>query len=174
MPTVLTVADRLRVLCVSVLVVTTALFVIGSTVEKDSHDEPTEHATTEAHGEAGETEEAHADEAVSEPAHGDADAGGEAKVLGVDREAAGVVAIVAVASLALAGLVWSRPRRAVWLAVALVGAVFTVVDVGEVAHQLDDSRDGLAVLAAAVTAGHLVVAVTGVLGARRARAAEVE
>ena len=51
-----------------------------------------------------------------------------------------------------------RPRDAVApsvVAVALVCIAFAVLDVGEVAHQVDRSNVGLAVIALVTTLGHL-------------------
>lgn len=155
-------ADRLRLLCVALLAVTTALFIIGTTVEKDSHDESTEVVNEEsgepegAHSEEGESEEAHAEEGESE----------EATIFGLDRESNGLIAAAAVVSLALAALVWFRPRREVWIAVVVVGLAFAVFDVDEVRHQLDESEDGLALLAASVAIGHLLTAGIGIAGVR--------
>ena len=141
------------------LVVTTAVFVIGTTVEKgkESSESASERAeetgSEDAHAEGGESAESGEDE--------------ESTVFGIDRESRGVIAIAALLSFAVAALVWFRPRRSVWVIVALLGIAFLVADIGEVRHQLDESADGVALLAAVVAAGHLAVAAMGALGARR-------
>jgi hypothetical protein len=77
--------------------------------------------------------------------------------------------VLAVAvSLALALGLWIRDER--WLAIATVGAavVFAVFDVAEVAHQVDESQTGLAVLAAVIAAGHIAAAAAARQAMRRA------
>ena len=156
-------ADRLRLLGVALLVATTALFVIGTTVEKDSHDESTETVSEEAD----ETEGAHSEEGESEEAHADEGESEEATIFGLDRESNGLIVAAAVMSLVLAALVWFRPRREAWIAVVVLGLAFAVFDVDEVRHQLDESENGLALLAAAVAVGHVLTAGVGVAGLRR-------
>ena len=167
-----------RALLVALLVLSTVGFVVGVSVEKssaDSHDEPA--ATATGSGEAGEGGEAqsgggaesaeqHASEAAGEEAHSEpgsgetAEKGGEdATLLGVDLEATPFVALAAALSLALALAVWLRAGWGLLLGVVAVGmVVFAVVDVREVFHQLDEDKDGLALLAALVAALHLAAA----------------
>lgn len=156
-------ADRLRVLCVALLVVTTALFVVGTTVEKDTHDESKEAAVRVG---SGEPEGAHSEEGESEEAHAEEGESEEARIFGIDRESNGLIGVAVVVSLALAALVWFRPGRAVWIAVLVVGLAFAVLDADEVRLQLDVSGSGLAPLAAVVALGHLLTAGVGVVGAR--------
>src|SRR3954447_6909154 len=63
------------------------------------------------------------------------------RLLGVDPESTGVLAIAVAVSLALAALVW-RAGAAPWLLVllAVVMAAFAALDVREVVHQIDESR----------------------------------
>jgi hypothetical protein len=60
-----------------------------------------------------------------------------------------------VTSAALATALWLRPLRPVALVALAVALVFAVFDIAEVGHQIDESRTGLAVLAAVVATGHL-------------------
>jgi hypothetical protein len=92
----------------------------------------------------------------------------EGKVLGINRESKGVVAIVAVISVALAGLAWALRRRQVFFVIAAFAALFAIFDIAEVAHQVDLSRTGLAVLAGVIAAVHIVATV---LAGRAAMAA---
>jgi hypothetical protein len=51
--------------------------------------------------------------------------------------------------------------EASWIAVAavVVGVLFAAFDGAEVAHQLDESKNGLAALAVVIAVGHLAAAV---------------
>ena len=80
-------------------------------------------------------------------------------MLGVDLESNGLVAVAIIASLVLAVLTWLYSRRSVLLVTLAFAVVFVVFDVAEIAHQLNESRAGLAVLAAAIAVVHLMTAV---------------
>jgi hypothetical protein len=156
-----------RSLLGALLVVSTAAFVGGVSVERssdDSHAEPV--AATES-SEAAESGEEHADEGADdeaaeagEEAHGE-DAAGEASdeeesVLGVDLEATPFVVLAAAVSLALALAVWLRPQWRLLLGlVAAAMLAFAALDVREVVHQVDEDNYGLVVLAGVVAALHL-------------------
>jgi hypothetical protein len=166
-----------RLVLVALLVVSTAAFVVGVSVERssgDSHDEPAaapessepaesgeEHAEEGAEEVASETaEEARSEEAGAEP-----DEDEEERVLGVDLEATPFVVLAAVFSLGLALAVWLRPEWRLLLAlVAAAMVVFAALDVREVVHQVDEDNGGLAVLAGVVAALHLAAAVALPLG----------
>jgi len=158
-----------RALLVLLVVVATALFIVGVSVEKssgDTHDEPSATAAEQGGagetgegsagetGEAGEVGEAHTEAAAGEPSGSEDEA-----LLGLDLEATGLVVLAAGLSLALAGAVWLRPEWG-WLiaAVVVVMAAFAALDVREVFHQLDEDDSGLALLAGVVAALHLVAA----------------
>jgi hypothetical protein len=157
------------------VVVATALFVVGVSVEKtsgDSHDEPAaaQHGGAAESGEGnpgeageageggevraretGEAGEAHTEAGVGEPT-----GGADETLLGVDLEATGFVVLAAALSLALAAAVWLRPEWRWVLAVAFVVMLgFAALDVREVGHQLDEDDGGLALLAGVVAALHL-------------------
>jgi hypothetical protein len=159
-----------RLLLVVLLVVSTAAFVVGVSVERssgDSHDEP---AATAASREAAESGEEHADEGAEGEAsqsavEADSEGAGEAgqdedeSVLGVDLEATPFVVLAAAASLGLAVAVWLRPEwRPLLGLVAAVMVAFAALDVREVVHQVDEHNGGLAVLAGVVAALHLAAA----------------
>lgn len=164
-------ASRLRLVAVALLVVGAALFAIGTSVEKSSHDQSAEGigTTGEGHDEEAGAAEGHSDEAAPtvEPAHSEK---GEARIFGIDRESNGLVATAVAVSLFLAALLWFQPRLVVWVAIALASIAFTVFDIAEVAHQIDVSKSGLALLAAAVALAHVGVAGAAVAGARRTAA----
>src|SRR3954447_7653626 len=93
------------------------------------------------------------------------------RLLGVDPESTGVLAIVVVVSLALAALVWRG--AAPWLLglVALVMAAFAALDIREAVHQIAESRAALTVLALLVAALHLAAAARAPRAAVSARRA---
>ena len=135
---------RLRWLLSALLVAATVLFAIGVAGERaqhDHHDEDTAHVE-------GESEE-HQSEAAAAGEHG------EERTLGVDRESNAIVLPAVVVSLVLAVLVWFR--RDLWLlwTVVAVALAFAVFDVAEVVHQLKESRNVLALVAAIVALVHL-------------------
>ena len=67
-------------------------------------------------------------------------------------------AVAVALSLALALLVLARPRRAVFLAVAGFAVLFAAFDGVEVVHQIDNSRPGIATIAAALLLIHVAAA----------------
>ena len=74
--------------------------------------------------------------------------------LGLNLESTPLVIIAAAASLALAALTGRRNLRAVLFATMAFAVVFAVFDIAEVAHQIKESRAGLAILAAAIALLH--------------------
>ena len=81
------------------------------------------------------------------------------KLFGIDTESvAAMIAAISV-SLGLAAAVWWRLERLwLWLTLAF-GVVFAAGDIREVIHQLNESRNTVATLAAILIAAHLAVAV---------------
>jgi hypothetical protein len=141
------------------LVVTAGLFVVGVTEENgDQHTDPTEATQTEgeaAHeGESGETAEQHADEAESEAS----DFTENRKILRLDPESPGLVAVGVVVSAALAAGLWLTNKRRIALAAAAFATLFAALDATEVSHQLDENRNSLVALAVAIAVGHAVAA----------------
>lgn len=146
-------------------VVTAALFVIGVSTEP-GHNETTESThVTDTHGEATEGEAAHSEAGEpGNPSH--SELGGKESVLGIDTESSAAVAFAVIVSLVLAAGMWFRPVRAVALAAVVFAALFTVFDIAEVLHQLDENRTGYAVLAAVIAAGHVLAAGASTVVAR--------
>jgi hypothetical protein len=88
-------------------------------------------------------------------------------------EAVPFVILAALGSLALGLAAWQRPRTALLLVgVGAAMLLFGVLDVREVFHQSDESKTGLAVLAAAIAAMHVAAAAVAGLMARRATAGD--
>lgn len=147
--------NRRRLAAIVLVVVGASLFALGTSIEKDRHhDEPSVNAEAQgdSHDEAGESAEQREAEGADE--HSEANES-EGKILGIDRESAGLVVLAVVALLALAALLWQRPSRGLWLAVGLMALAFAIFDVAEVIHQFDESDSGLAVLAALVALAHV-------------------
>jgi Flp pilus assembly protein TadB len=143
----------------ALLIVAAGMFVIGVTSENDnSHsDELTSEAAE--HNQATESHQAIENEAgersTSEAEHAEED---EERVLGIDVESPLLVTAAVIVSLLLAGLVWRRPHRQLLIVIAIVAAGFAVLDAAEIAHQLDEDRSGLALLAGVIMALHTAAA----------------
>ena len=136
----------------------TVLFVVGVSIERsDTHHSVGASAkhVESREGEAGE----HAEEGEVS-GHEKKSAGHEEveeeTLLGVEVEATPFIVLAALVSLGLALAAWMRPRSTTLLiVVALAMLVFAVFDVREVAHQIEESEAGLAVVAGIVAALHL-------------------
>jgi hypothetical protein len=163
------VSRQLRRTAAALLVVCAALFIVGVTTEGDTHAETTEPAADHdeaAKGAEGETGHDDAGEASgAEAGHNES---ADERILGVDVESPGSVVLAVAVSVALAVGLWIRRQR--WLAVSAAAAaiVFALFDVAEIAHQLDETRYGLAVLAGVIAAGHLAAAATAGVSTRPA------
>ena len=169
---------RLRVVLIALLVVATAAFVVGVSVERSQGEAHAEGATT-AEGEAGQPAEAgHEDGAESgeaaraeESADAAADEDKAETFLGIDYEAVPFIVLAAAFSLALALAlaVWLLSPSVPVLGLVVVAMVaFAALDGREVVHQLDEDNGGLALLAGVVAALHLGVAAVALALARGA------
>jgi hypothetical protein len=169
-------------LLVAFIVAATAAFVVGVALERhETVESPFQRAagagTPSRTGESGESGEQHSESGESKPpgetaAH--TEAGGHVesseKLLGVDPESTGLVAVAVVTSLLLAAAVrWRGGSPLVLAVVAVAMAAFTALDVGEVVHQVNESRTGLAVVAGAVAVLHVTAAVVAGRAAVTAR-----
>jgi hypothetical protein len=151
-----------------VLLAATALFVLGVSLEpdEDAHHDDEGAAAVDGHDrEAGESAEHAEGGAHAESDERVAGESGEERVLGLDLESPLLVALAVAAPVGLAALAWFRPDRGWLIVIAVVAAGFALVDGAEVAHQLDEDRTGLALLAGSVTALHVLAAA---LAARQA------
>jgi hypothetical protein len=173
-----------RALVVLILAATAAL-VLGVALERDarSHEAlrtsgeaaPVRHAAESGVGsEAGETGESTESGTVSgAPPRGErAREERSERLLGVDPESSGLLAVAVVVSLALAALVWRGEPPWLLGLVALVMAAFAALDVREVVHQIDESRTGLTLVALLVAALHLAAAGLAARAAMSARGAD--
>jgi hypothetical protein len=147
--------SRLRWTLVALLLASTALFAVGAIAERSgAHKEPGSAETQErdesggaAHNETGEAGEAgeKTDEAV----------------LGVNVESTPLVVLAVIVGLALVVLAATRfgELASVLTAIALITLAWAALDVREVLHQADESRTGIALVAAAVALLHVAAAV---------------
>lgn len=151
----------------ALFLITAVLFVVGVSTEPDSHDETTEARAQTSHSGPDRGEQAHDESAEEgEGAHDEATEAGEAHdeegeeetLLGLDLESPAAIALAAIVSAGLAAALLFRPLRPVALAGIVFGLLFAVLDIAEVAHQLDESRAGYAVLAIVIAAGHVAAA----------------
>jgi hypothetical protein len=151
-----------RHLLAVLLAVATILFAVGASAERSATDE---------HAEAAPTTTARAEAETEEGAPGGAHAEAGERLLGIDLESTPLIALAVLTGLALSAVAASRigRRREFLAAVAVVALAWAALDVREVLHQIDESREGIVVIAAVVAALHLVTpAVAGwAAGTRR-------
>ncbi len=170
-----------RWLLPAMIVAAAALFAIGTTIERnqgDHHDNATRGAAHSEPAIKGETAGEHAAEPASgsgettstttESGAGNAETGGESRIFGIDAESPALIALAVAVSLVLAGAVLRWPWRA-WLLglVGLAMLAFGVLDIREVAHQIDANRTGLTIVSGAVAVLHLAVATLSAGSLRR-------
>ena len=171
-----------RWLLSTLLIAGGALFAIGVAAERNANDKHTEtdietlntgEPSTEATvptgeaAEAGGNEAAHTDEttgagtvhteapASETPGHSESSS---ETVLGLNLESTPLVIVAAAASLALAALNWQRNLRPLLFATIAFAGLFAAFDIAEVVHQINESRAGLAILAAAIAFLHVATA----------------
>ena len=179
--------SRSRIIIAALLVASAVVFAIGVSVERsqgESHsDAPAtsqllgkatlapegsaareaaekKPSTTAAKAVATSAPEGSAAREAAEGRGESATASGETteKLFGIETESTGLVIAVVVLSLMLAAglLVIRSPLILVGAAAVVLGA--TAFDIRELAHQIDESRNGVAVLAALTAVSHLAVA----------------
>jgi hypothetical protein len=135
---------------IALLLASTAAFLVGVLAERssdDGHDKPTAVVREEAEGIQ--------TEAAGETAPDEHQA--EARLVGIDPESTPLLVIAVAAGLGLAALTASRVggARPLLVVVALVALAWAALDIREIAHQIDESRGGVAAIAAAVAALHV-------------------
>jgi hypothetical protein len=96
----------------------------------------------------------------------------EAKLLGINPEALGLLVIALIVSVLLAAAVLFRPRRPVLIAIVGFGLLFAALDFREVLHQVDESRTSLAVIASVLVGLHVLVAMLAAAALRAERMSE--
>jgi hypothetical protein len=156
-----------RRLLVALILASTAAFVVGVLLERLQTTRETVETPAQRAAEAGEASEAGERKPTSSSAAGEStgetashrEASGHVesseKLLGVNPESTVLLAVAVVVSLLLAAAVWWRGGSAFVLGIVVVAMVaFGALDIREVVHQVNESRTGLAVLAAVVAALH--------------------
>lgn len=156
--------QRAARIAAALFVITAALFVIGVSSEPDDHHEATEATATHDETAEGEEGEAHDEGAEGDETH-DEEAE-EQTILGIDVESPAAIALAVIASVIVAGALRFRPVRVVLGISVAFGVAFAVLDIAEGAHQIDESKTGLAVLAGVIAAGHLASAAASSLALR--------
>jgi hypothetical protein len=154
----------MRSLLAALLVVAAVLFAIGSAVERNQESGGGEASATatESQPESGvETGSEGAGAQGGDAAHAES-GGGSEDLLGINPESTGLVIVAIACTVLLAAAVWFRPIPVVLLAVVAFGLVFAALDVRELVHQVNESRAGIAVVAAVLTVLHLAIAGTAV------------
>jgi hypothetical protein len=157
-----------RAVVALLLAASAVVFAIGATVERSQsthHDEavPSVNASATPQGAEGSAAREAAERKQPAAASGAtpaSEAGGETteKVFGINTESIGLVVVLVIASLVLAGTALMVRSPLVLGAIIVVALAATVFDVREIAHQLDESRNGVATLAALTMTLHLLVA----------------
>lgn len=155
---------RLRVaagLFALLMLLATAAFVIGASVERN--DEHTGTGAEEAHtqeqgqGEAQGHAEGDEPESAAEGDTEDSDAHAEESetLAGIDTESTSLIVLGAVLSMAIAWLVLQRPRRETYAVATLFCLGFAALDGRELAHQIDENSASVAVFAVLALLLHL-------------------
>jgi cytochrome b561 len=82
------------------------------------------------------------------------------RVLGADIESTPLIVVAVLAGLALSAAAASdlRRRRAFLLVVVVIALAWDALDLRELLHQIDESREGLAAVAIVVAVLHLLAA----------------
>ncbi len=155
-----------RWLLSSLLIAGVALFAIGVATERQATDHHTESTTRTAQSDHPGSSDAteHTEEAGGEgTTHAAGTESGELghtdspneTVFGVNVESTTLVTGAAIVSLALAALTWRWNLRLLLLAAAAFAAVFAALDVGELVHQVRESRAVLVTLVAVIALTHI-------------------
>ena len=141
----------------SLLIAGAALFAIGIAAERQANADHTKAPSEVTHTDETTGEGTTNTEAPGGEATGHSESSAET-VLGINLESNTLLIVAAAVSLALAALTWLRNRRGLLFATMAFALAFAVFDIAEVAHQLEGSRAGLAILAAAIALVHVATA----------------
>jgi hypothetical protein len=163
-----------RLITAALLIASAATFATGTTIERHTASSESQTAQPELrhHSEAGGPGDNPADAegaASGERSTAHAAEHSSETLLGVNPEATGLVVIAVAVSLVLAALILTVRSPLIAAVVALVMLAFTALDIREVTHQLNESRSGLAALAATVALLHLLAGAGALLTTRDTR-----
>jgi len=152
----------------ALLIASAAAFATGAAIEHHTvmtEQHMTRHAETGAEGDhAAGTEGAAKGESPSGQEHS------SETLLGINPEATSLVVTAVAVSLLLAALILTIGSPLLAGIVALAMLAFTALDIRELTHQLNESRPGLAALAAAIATLHLLACATALIATRGTRA----
>ena len=155
-----------------------ALFAVGVAIERHTGDHHTEASATavtvhtevsengaEGGTEAASTSTAHTGGATAStaPTEGTSTESSQRaetseKIFGINAESNGTLAVAVTLTAGLAVLVLTRPRRPVFLVVAVFTVTFAAFDIVEVIHQIHTSHAGVAAIAIVLALVHAVAA----------------
>lgn len=159
-----------RVIAAALLITSAAAFAIGATIEHHAVGSENTAAVHRAetgnpgeHPASGEPAVGHESPATHAVEHNSED------LLGINPESTGLVVAAVLVSLLAAALILTVGSPLLAAGVALAMLAFTALDIREVVHQLSESRPGLAALAAAIAALHLLAGSAALFTARRTR-----
>ena len=153
---------RLAALFTMIMLLATAAFVIGVTIEKNQG--PSESSVEQAHsGEGSEThEQAESMESGSQSETSET-------IGGIDIESTPIIVLGVAVSLAVIGAVLRWPRPEVYAIAAVFCLGFALLDGIELAHQLDENSGSIAAFAGLALVLHLGAAAVATLAAIRSR-----
>jgi len=155
---------RLAALFATLMLLSTAAFVIGVTIEKNQGH--SESGVEQAH--SGEASEAH-EQTEGETTGTETQSETSETVAGVDVESTPIVLLGVVVSLALIGAVLRWPRREVYAIAAVLCLGLAILDGSELSHQLDENSGTVATFAALALLLHLGAAAVAALAAARSQ-----
>ena len=153
-----------RLIAAALLITSAAAFATGAAIERHT---VTSEASRVPQSEAGAPGENHA--RPEEPSLESSAGSSSESLLGINPESTGLVLVAVALSLLLAALILTVRSPLIAAAVALAMLAFTALDIREVAHQLNESRSGLAALAAAIALLHVLAGVAALRTARDTR-----
>lgn len=156
---------RLAALFTMIMLLATAAFVIGVTIEKNQG--PSESSVEQAHsGEVSETQE-QGESGESQGAESQSET--SETIGGIDVESTPIIVLGVAVSLALIGAVLKWPRHEVYAIAAVFCIGFALLDGTELAHQLDENSGSIAAFAGLALVLHLGAAAVATLAAIRSR-----
>lgn len=160
--------SRLRAALVLLLLVSAALFAVGTTVERHQHTEGAP-AASETTGHTEGSSEVHPSE--SHPGAGETVSTSSEDVFGINPESQWIIILGVVLSVLLAVAVWFLVRPIVFAFVIGFGLLFTALDLREMVHQVNEARTSLVIVSLILALLHLAIAgIAGVFLRPRASA----
>lgn len=156
----MSISRRLAAMFTLLVLLATAAFVIGVTIEKNqgNSESTVERAHSDEASESHEQTEGAETEGQSEESE---------TIGGIDVESTPIIALGVAVSLGLVGAVLRWPRREVYAVAAVFCVGFALLDGGELARQLDENASTVATFAGLALVLHLGAAAVAILAAAR-------